>query len=91
MSQTKRDDNIDARCRSDHRGGLIDDRWGRRDDNWRRCRLIDDRRRRRCLIDDRWRTLTLIGVILTPFAALMLVAPLTFALMTTPTVFIGPS
>jgi hypothetical protein len=95
---------IDARCRRD-------DRWRRRrlvDDSWRRCWFINDRRRRRLIhdrgrrwrnddrwgcrsIDNRWRTLTLIGVMLAPFAALVL-APLMFApfaAVAAPTIIIG--
>jgi hypothetical protein len=50
---------------------LIHDRW----------RLwCDDHGRRRRFIDDRRRVLTLIAVMLAPFAALMLVPPLMFTL-----------
>jgi hypothetical protein len=69
MPQTKGDDDIDAWC---HRRWLIHDRRrGRLIDNGRR-RWRNNDRRGCCLIDDRWRTLTLIGVMLTPFAALVL-------------------
>ena len=71
---------------------MIDNRWRRR---WlihdRRRGWRNDDRRRCCFIDDRGRTLTLIGVMLAPFAALVL-APLMFApfaAVAAPTIIIG--
>jgi len=88
MPDMKRNDEFDARRRRDHGSWLIDNRWRRRCHNdGRRRRFIDDGRRgrrlihdgwRRRLVDDRGRTLTLIGVMLAPFTALVL-APLVFA------------
>ena len=71
---------------------MIDNRWRRRwliHDRWRGWR--NDDRRRCCFIDDRGRTLTLIGVMLAPFSALVL-APLMFApfaAVAAPTIIIG--